>query len=121
MKLAIIQSLVVLSAAIGVLGQVPTLNTPVKLVTCEPVKLRWSGGKAPYFVSVQDGNNPSGPALEQLPEQSGHSLTWKVNFQAGTNLGFLLRDSNGATSQTASVTVQPGSSTDCIGKPVSVY
>ncbi|KAK1230864.1 hypothetical protein PQX77_006030 [Marasmius sp. AFHP31] len=122
MKLAIVlESLVVLSAAVGVLGQVPILNTPAKLVTCEPVELRWSGGQAPYFISVQDGNNPSGPALEQFPEQSRHSLTWIVNLKAGTSLGFLLRDSNGATSQTAAVIVQPGYSEDCIGKPVLVY
>ncbi|KAJ8081022.1 hypothetical protein PM082_017860 [Marasmius tenuissimus] len=117
-----IRSLAVLSAAVGVLGKgFPTMNTPNNLVTCEPVKLHWSGGKPPYFISVQDGNNPSGPALEQFPEQSGTSLTWKVNFSGGTSIGFLLRDSSGVTSQTASVVVQPGASTECIGKPVVIY
>ncbi|KAJ8084721.1 hypothetical protein PM082_003497 [Marasmius tenuissimus] len=58
---------------------------------------------------VQDGNNPSGPALEQLGEQTGNSFTWKVDIEAGKSVGFLLRDSNGATSQTASVTIQEGS------------
>ncbi|KAL0061931.1 hypothetical protein AAF712_011215 [Marasmius tenuissimus] len=112
--------LAVLSAVAGALAQNPTLNTPNNLVACQPVQLNWGGGKAPYFISVQDGNNPSGAALTQFPEQSGTSLTWLVNFQPGTSLGFLLRDSNGVTSQTASVTVQPGSGTDCVGKTASI-
>ncbi|EEB95656.1 hypothetical protein MPER_05335, partial [Moniliophthora perniciosa FA553] len=61
-----------------------------------------------------------GPALFQFPEQNGTSLTWEVNFQAGTSIGFLLRDNNGATSQTASVQVQPGISTACVGQTASV-
>ncbi|KAK1217266.1 hypothetical protein PQX77_020115 [Marasmius sp. AFHP31] len=113
--------LAVLSAVAGALAQGPTLNTPNNLVACQPAQLNWAGGVGPYFISVQDGNNPSGAALLQFPEQTGTSLTWEqVNFQAGTSLGFLIRDKNGVTAQTAAVTVQPGSSTDCIGKSASV-
>ncbi|KAF9267754.1 hypothetical protein L218DRAFT_644904 [Marasmius fiardii PR-910] len=101
-------SFTVLSAIAGALAQV-TMNTPSNLVVCQPVQLTWSGGLAPYFISVQDGNNPSGPALQRFDNENGTSLTWLVNLQAGTSVGFLLRDSNGATSQTASVTVQAGS------------
>ncbi|KAL0580967.1 hypothetical protein V5O48_001059 [Marasmius crinis-equi] len=109
----------VLVSAASVMAQV-TMNTPTNLVACQPVQLTWSGGKAPYFISVQDGNNPTGTALERFDNQSGTSLSWTVNFAGGTSVGFLLRDSDGATSQTAATTIQAGSSTDCIGKSATV-
>ncbi|KAF9270803.1 hypothetical protein L218DRAFT_983216 [Marasmius fiardii PR-910] len=86
------------------------MNTPASLVECKPAQLTWSGGRAPYFLVVQDGNNPSGPAIERFPPQEGTSFTWLVNVAAGRSVGFLLRDANGATSQTASVTIQAGDS-----------
>ncbi|KAI3604426.1 secreted protein [Moniliophthora roreri] len=116
---AIAIPLAALSLLAGALAQV-TLNTPSNPVVCQPLQLTWTGGQAPYFISVQDGNNPSGPALFQFPEQNGTALTWEVNYQAGTSIGFLLRDSNGATSQTAAVTVQPGISTSCVGQSPSI-
>ncbi|KAL0569444.1 hypothetical protein V5O48_012522 [Marasmius crinis-equi] len=111
-------ALAVLSA-FGALAQV-TMNTPTNLVACQLAQLVWSGGTPPYFINVQDGNNPSGTALERFDGQQGTSLTWLVNLQGGTSIGFLLRDSKGATSQTAAITVQDGSSTDCIGKSASI-
>ncbi|KAI3605681.1 secreted protein [Moniliophthora roreri] len=100
------------------------------LVECQPTLLTWTGGQAPYFLVRENtetrdlwgastsfsshGENPSGPAIEQFPEQIGTSLTWVVDFPAGTSVGLLLRDSKGATSQSAAVTIQPGSSTDCL-------
>ncbi|KAL0570349.1 hypothetical protein V5O48_011619 [Marasmius crinis-equi] len=107
-------ALAVLSA-FGALAQV-TMNVPTNLAACQPAQLNWSGGKPPYFISVQDANNPTGTALERFDNQQGTSLTWTVNFAAGTSIGFLLRDSEGSTSQTAAVTIQAGSSTNCIGK-----
>uniref|UniRef100_A0A0W0FXC5 Secreted protein n=1 Tax=Moniliophthora roreri TaxID=221103 RepID=A0A0W0FXC5_MONRR len=107
-----------------------TINTPANLVECQPTLLTWTGGQAPYFLVRENtetrdlwgastsfsshGENPSGPAIEQFPEQIGTSLTWVVDFPAGTSVGLLLRDSKGATSQSAAVTIQPGSSTDCL-------
>ncbi|ESK85806.1 secreted protein [Moniliophthora roreri MCA 2997] len=94
-----------------------TINTPANLVECQPTLLTWTGGQAPYFLSyvlVNVAQRDHGPAIEQFPEQIGTSLTWVVDFPAGTSVGLLLRDSKGATSQSAAVTIQPGSSTDCL-------
>ncbi|KAG7089584.1 hypothetical protein E1B28_011251 [Marasmius oreades] len=120
MKFAISLFSVLSIVVTGALGQGVTMNTPTNLVTCQPVQLTWMGGTAPYFVSIQDGNNPSGAALQQFPPQNGTAVTWTVNIPPNTRLVLLLRDSNGQTSLTAPITVQPGSSTDCVGKAASV-
>ncbi|KAF9256803.1 hypothetical protein L218DRAFT_806800, partial [Marasmius fiardii PR-910] len=90
------------------------MNTPLSLLECKSVQLTWSQGSPPYFLSIQDGNNPTGAPLLSFGQQTGTSLTWVVNFQAGTSIGFLLRDSTGETAQTASVVVQAGSSSSCL-------
>ncbi|KAN0077078.1 hypothetical protein V8E55_010933 [Tylopilus felleus] len=43
-------SLAYLAAAAVVAGQSTalTINTPLKVVECEPLLIPWSGGKAPY-------------------------------------------------------------------------
>ncbi|KAF9267756.1 hypothetical protein L218DRAFT_644986 [Marasmius fiardii PR-910] len=91
-----------------------TMNTPSNLVTCQPIMLTWSGGTAPYFLSLQDGNNFYGPALQQFAQQSATSTSWIVNVPAGKDVAFLLRDSAGQTSVTAPVTVQKGSEETCV-------
>ncbi|ESK91348.1 hypothetical protein Moror_2775 [Moniliophthora roreri MCA 2997] len=63
--------------------------------------------------SVQDGNNPSGTPLKQFPQADGTSLTWTVDLSSGTSISLLLRDNAGATAQSAPVTIQAGTSTDC--------
>ncbi|KAG7089498.1 hypothetical protein E1B28_011178 [Marasmius oreades] len=111
----------VLSIVTGALGQSSlTMNAPTNLVACQPVQIAWIGGTPPYFVSVQDGNNPSGTALQSFPQQNGTALSWTVNVQAGTSLVLQLHDSSGQTSKTAPIAVQPGSSDDCVGRSVSV-
>ncbi|KAK7050976.1 hypothetical protein VNI00_005088 [Paramarasmius palmivorus] len=112
-------SLAALSLLSGALAQF-TMNTPSNPVTCQPLQLTWTGGAPPYFISVQDGNNPSGDALIRFPEQNGTSLTWTVNIQPNTSIGFLARDNNGQTSQTAAVTTQAGSSTSCVSQSLSI-
>lgn len=90
-----------------------TINTPANVVECQPTLLQWSGGTAPYFLSILPGATPNGAAVENLGQQNSTSVTWVCNIQSGTSLGLTLRDSTGLTAQSAPFTVNPGSSTTC--------
>ncbi|KAG1905483.1 uncharacterized protein F5891DRAFT_1009550 [Suillus fuscotomentosus] len=96
----------------GTLAQF-TINTPANVVECQPTLLQWSGGTAPYFLSILPGATPNGAAVENLGQQNSTSVTWVCNIQSGTSLGLTLRDSTGLTAQSAPFTVNPGSSTTC--------
>jgi len=94
-----------------------TINTPSNVVVCQPILLSWTGGTPPYFLTVHDGNNPTGPAIQDLGQQDGTSFTWTVNIAAGTSIGLAVRDSTGASVQSASFPINSGSSTDCLDDP----
>ncbi|KAI9461629.1 hypothetical protein BJY52DRAFT_1222275 [Lactarius psammicola] len=99
----------------GVSAQSLTVNTPLNVVVCQPLLITWTGGTAPYFLSVHPGDTPDGPALVDFGTQQGNSFTWTaVNFAVGTNLDITLRDSAGITSQSAPFRVQTGSDTGCL-------
>ncbi|KIJ14338.1 hypothetical protein PAXINDRAFT_12987 [Paxillus involutus ATCC 200175] len=117
----------------GALAQF-TINTPANVVECQPTLISWSGGVSPFFLvceticvllSAPDvyaaplciilpGGSPTAAALENLGQQNGTSVTWTCNIQAGVSLGLTLRDSTGATAQSAPFTVNPGSSITCL-------
>ncbi|KAL9714094.1 hypothetical protein Ac2012v2_002402 [Leucoagaricus gongylophorus] len=94
-----------------------TINTPPNVVQCQPVLLTWSGGQVRN--SVLPGNDPTGQALVDFGQQNGTSVSWLVNQQANTALGLTLRDSIGQVAQSASFTVNPGSSSGCLSQTVS--
>ncbi|KAG2147561.1 hypothetical protein DEU56DRAFT_784643 [Suillus clintonianus] len=91
----------------GALAQF-TINTPANVVECQPTLLAWSGGTAPYFLSILPGATPNGVALENLGQQNSTSVTWVCNIASGTSIGLTLRDSTGLTAQSAPFTVNPG-------------
>lgn len=97
----------------GALAQF-TINTPANVVECQPTLISWSGGVSPFFLSILPGGSPTAAALENLGQQNGTSVTWTCNIQAGVSLGLTLRDSTGATAQSAPFTVNPGSSITCL-------
>ncbi|KAI5982324.1 hypothetical protein EDD15DRAFT_2324365 [Pisolithus albus] len=101
----------------AVLGQL-TINTPSNVVECEPTQLTWSGGQAPYYLSLVPGGQSSATPLEQLPSQNGNSYTWMVDLQAGVSFNVALKDSTGATAYSDIVTVQSGGSTSCANSSV---
>jgi hypothetical protein len=112
-KLTMKFSVVSLSLFIaGALAQF-TINTPANVVECQPTLLAWSGGTAPYFLSILPGATPNGVALENLGQQNGTSVTWTCNIPSGTSIGLTLRDSSGLLAQSAPFTVNPGSTTTC--------
>ncbi|KDQ24858.1 hypothetical protein PLEOSDRAFT_174441 [Pleurotus ostreatus PC15] len=108
-----------LFCAVLALAQTPgfTINTPTNPVQCQPLLISWVGGQGPFFLSVHNGDDPSGPAIADLGEQpaGATSFSWqRVTFQANTRLGFSLRDQTGATAQSAAVTVQAGPDNSCL-------
>ncbi|THU98470.1 hypothetical protein K435DRAFT_777455 [Dendrothele bispora CBS 962.96] len=81
------------------------INTPARLVEGQSALLTWSGGVAPYELSVQAGNAP-GTTLEDLGKQDGTSFTWQVDIAAGTSVAIEVADSAGNVAQSAAVTIQ---------------
>ncbi|KAJ5391634.1 hypothetical protein N7509_007124 [Penicillium cosmopolitanum] len=69
--------------ATAIAQDVFTINTPSTLVS---TLLTWSGGVAPYSLSVKGGGNAAGPSLEDLGSQDDTSYEWKVDQQASTTL-----------------------------------
>jgi len=114
------KSIVALAAfAVLVLAQSAgnlTVQTPVSLVTCQPALISFSGGTAPYYLSVLPGGQTGATALESFPTQSGASYTWpKVDIQAGTSITIQIRDSSGLINYSSPVTIQAGPDTTCVG------
>lgn len=104
-------------AAAAVLGQ--QINTPATLTVCQPALLSWSGGSAPYFLSVIPGGQASAAALKDFGSQSDTSETWNVDLPAGTSITLKLTDSTGNTVYSSPITIGAGTSTDCLNAAAS--
>ncbi|KAL8283947.1 hypothetical protein RQP46_005060 [Phenoliferia psychrophenolica] len=102
-----------LLAATLALGQTLMINSPSSLVQCQPTLLSWSGGTAPYYVTVIPGGEPSATPLESFAETSATSYTWTVDIASGTSITIALKDSTGALAYTAQSTIQAGTTTSC--------
>ncbi|EJF64641.1 hypothetical protein DICSQDRAFT_166805 [Dichomitus squalens LYAD-421 SS1] len=82
-----------------------TLSGPTE---CVPVQFTWSGGQAPYYLSLIPGGQPSAQAIRQFPIQNGNSYTWTVDLASGTSFTTELRDKTGAVAYSDIQNVQPG-------------
>ncbi|BGO91015.1 hypothetical protein NBRC10512_000145 [Rhodotorula toruloides] len=114
--------LALLAASSGLLiANAQQVNTPASLTTCQPSQLVIEGGTAPYFVQILPGGQPSAKAIETLPTvyKSG-PLTWLVDVPAGTSITLSVTDSTGAINYSSPITVQQGTSSDCLGKNAQV-
>lgn len=70
-------SLAILATVGSVIAQnLPVVNTPAALVQCQPASITFSGGQAPYFISVLPGGQISAAALEAFPQQTTSPYTW---------------------------------------------
>ncbi|KAL8278684.1 hypothetical protein RQP46_008976 [Phenoliferia psychrophenolica] len=96
-----------------------TINTPSSLVACEPTLISWSGGTAPYYVTVLPGGVISTTLESLVTDLNITSYTWTVNI-AGVAVTLALKDSTGALAYTAAVTIQAGTSTSCVNVTDSV-
>ncbi|KAL5526594.1 hypothetical protein ACEPAF_8318 [Sanghuangporus sanghuang] len=133
-------SLFAIVAAIGAAAQTLQIDTPTNVIQCLPQLITWSGGEGPYYVvstlfsssvsriyltlcyyfSVQPGGEPSAAALVDFGEQSGNSLTWVVNIEAGTSIGLTIRDQTGTVANSAPLTVGSSSDSSCLSASLSV-
>jgi hypothetical protein len=101
----------------GILGM--TINTPTNVVQCQPILLSWTGGTAPYYISVLPGGQPTAPALKTFPTQNGNSLTWIVDIAGNQPLTFAAKDSSGVVAYSDIVTTQTSSDSSCVNASVS--
>jgi hypothetical protein len=95
-----------------------TVNTPTNVVECEPTQFQWSGGVAPYFLTLIPGGQPTASPIKQFAEQTGDSYTWTVDLGSGTSFTIALKDSTGTTAYSDIVTIMAGSSTSCLNNSV---
>jgi hypothetical protein len=108
--------LVLLAAASYVAAQAQlTLNTPSGVITCVPNQLTFTGGTAPYILQVVPGSNTSAEPLNTYTGITSSPIQWFVEQAAGTSVFLRLRDSQGASSETAPFTIQAGGPSPCPG------
>ncbi|MFE4800292.1 hypothetical protein ACFRFL_36020 [Streptomyces sp. NPDC056708] len=91
-----------------------TINTPSNPVVCQPLTITWSGGQAPYQLELLPGNESGAAPLRDFGQQEGTAYTWTVDVPPNTSVGLTLRDSTGATAQSAPFTIQAGPDTSCV-------
>jgi len=112
----------IVSAALfvaGVSAQV-TINTPTNVAECAPLQISFSGATCPCIITVYPGATPNGNPLTTFTNVNSSPFTWSaVNFASGTSLDLSLRDSTGASAQSAPFTVQAGGSTSCLNGTAS--
>ncbi|CAD6574982.1 MAG: hypothetical protein CYPHOPRED_005553 [Cyphobasidiales sp. Tagirdzhanova-0007] len=96
-------------------SSLPLINTPPSLVECQPAAITFSGGQAPYIISVLPAGQVAAVPLEFLPSQpSAGTYTWQVNLAAGLNISLSIRDGTGALNYAAPLVIQPGTSSSCL-------
>ncbi|MER6384092.1 Ser-Thr-rich GPI-anchored membrane family protein [Streptomyces sp. NPDC001118] len=91
-----------------------TINTPTNVVVCQPVLITWSGGEAPYSLTILPGSQPGAAPLRDLGQQDGTSYTWTADLPAGTSVGLTLKDSTGQVAQSAPFTINDGPDHSCV-------
>ncbi|KAG2744688.1 hypothetical protein P692DRAFT_20955394 [Suillus brevipes Sb2] len=63
-----------------------TINTPANVVECQPILFSWTGGQAPYYLTLVPGGQSMASPIKSFPTQTGTSYTWNVDLQANTIL-----------------------------------
>jgi len=107
----------IVAFAVSALAQSASLviNTPTSLVECEPSAITFSGGTAPYYISVLPGGQTTASPLETFPTQTAAgTYTWTVNLQPGLAVTLQIRDSTGALNYAQEVTIQSSSISSCL-------
>ncbi|KAG1733615.1 uncharacterized protein EDB91DRAFT_1057306 [Suillus paluster] len=109
--------LALVSAVPAVFGL--TINTPANVVECQPILLSWSGGTAPYYLTLVPGSQSMAAPIKSFPTQTGTSYTWNVDLQANTIFNIALKDSTGTTAYSDIVTIMPGTDISCVNTSVN--
>ncbi|TBU28863.1 hypothetical protein BD311DRAFT_311342 [Dichomitus squalens] len=104
--------LVMLFVGLPIVGAQFRMDAPNPPTQCVPSEFTWSGGIAPYVLTIAPGDSlPS-----TWPQYSGltrDSFIWSTNVPAGTDVNLALKDSTGEV-QNESFTVQSGSDDSCL-------
>jgi hypothetical protein len=107
-----------LAFAAAAAAQDLVINTPQGVIACEPTLITWSGGTPPYFVSLLDGNDVNGAAIDTLQNNvTATSFTWQVNYKPGTQLALQVKDQTGTTKPSAvfPINAPPSGDLSCLG------
>lgn len=97
-----------------------TVNTVTGIVQCQPIQFTWSGGQAPYFLSLIPAAQPSAAAIKQFDTQQGTSFTWNVDLPAGSTFTISLKDSAGTQAFSDIETVNSGPDSGCLTSSAAV-
>ncbi|KAK7690774.1 hypothetical protein QCA50_005873 [Cerrena zonata] len=98
-----------------------TVNTISGIVNVvQPIQFTWSGGQAPYFLSLIPAGQPSAAAIKQFDTQQGTSFTWNVDLPAGSTFSISLKDSLGTQAFSDIETVNSGPDSACLTASASV-
>ncbi|KAI0734184.1 hypothetical protein C8Q72DRAFT_807967 [Fomitopsis betulina] len=107
-------------AAIPALVSGLTVNTITTGVQeCEPVLFSWTGGSAPYYLSLANGKDTSSAPIKNFGQLNGTTYTWTVDLAEGVTFTTILKDSTGTTALSDVQTVAAGSSTSCANSTVT--
>ncbi|PCH42255.1 hypothetical protein WOLCODRAFT_89710 [Wolfiporia cocos MD-104 SS10] len=96
-----------------------TIISTTGITECEPVLISWSGGTAPYYLSLVPGTNTGAAPIKNFGEQQSTQYTWNVDVPAGTQFTTVIKDSTGAVAMSDSQTVQSGPDSSCVNSSVS--
>ncbi|EJF56928.1 hypothetical protein DICSQDRAFT_70448, partial [Dichomitus squalens LYAD-421 SS1] len=101
-----------LFVGLPIVGAQFRMDAPNPPTQCVPSEFTWSGGIAPYVLTIAPGDSlPS--TWQQYSGLTRDSFIWSTNVPAGTNVNLALKDSTGEV-QNESFTVQSGSDDSCL-------
>lgn len=104
-------SLMAIAAAGVAFAQNPfSTNTPTVFLTCQPTRITWVGGQAPYFPRITAPGDTSS-ILRSFDMTSDMGLTWNVDLAADQSVTIAVADSAGMTAPSNQVAIRAGGST----------
>ncbi|GMK59873.1 hypothetical protein CspeluHIS016_0900900 [Cutaneotrichosporon spelunceum] len=111
-----LKALAVVVLAVSAAAQAAfSITTPPALVTCQPSKLSWTGGAPPYILSIIPGGQPGAAVIKDIDTNLNvMQYTWNTDVVGGTHLTFKIVDKDGNIAYSAPITVQAGSSDECL-------
>ncbi|KAF9815838.1 hypothetical protein IEO21_04350 [Rhodonia placenta] len=110
-----------LVALVPALANALTINTIAvfDVVFLEPVLFSWSGGTAPYYLTLVPQTDTNASPIKNFGEQQGTSYTWNVDLGQGTSFTSIIKDSTGATAFSDLETVVAGTNSSCVNTAVN--
>lgn len=108
-----------LSMTNGVRGQFLEIASLPTLTQCVPTTIVWTGGMAPYFLSIVNVPGSTPPGLPNFSLEFNNLNTtffrWNTGFSAGTPVVFRINDCDGTSSNhTDAVVIQSGPIDTCL-------